>query len=147
MDILKWCQHESLDSDFRTCQDNRVARKGRSAKDEDKTLKSGLSGYYYQGVWRTLDGTAVQQFTTSSAIIQWLSQQLRRRTLPPVAVNQKASSSGTMCSFPPVDVTVGFVYGSREFPNKKKKKKKMDEEEEEKGRRGATSRRVTETRC
>ncbi|CAI5637586.1 NXPE family member 3-like isoform X1 [Oreochromis niloticus] len=30
------------------------------------------SGYYYQGVWRALDGTTVHQFNTSSAITQCL---------------------------------------------------------------------------
>nr|XP_020512931.1 NXPE family member 3-like isoform X6 [Labrus bergylta] len=34
--------------------------------------KSGLSGYYYQGVWRSLGGTKVHQFNNSSAISQCL---------------------------------------------------------------------------
>ncbi|KAM6962010.1 NXPE family member 3-like [Tautogolabrus adspersus] len=34
--------------------------------------KSGLSGYYYQGVWRSLGGTKVYQFNNSSAISQCL---------------------------------------------------------------------------
>uniref|UniRef100_A0A3Q3GIN3 NXPE C-terminal domain-containing protein n=1 Tax=Labrus bergylta TaxID=56723 RepID=A0A3Q3GIN3_9LABR len=34
--------------------------------------KSGLSGYYYQGVWRPLGGTKVHQFNNSSAISQCL---------------------------------------------------------------------------
>uniref|UniRef100_A0A3Q3E284 NXPE C-terminal domain-containing protein n=1 Tax=Labrus bergylta TaxID=56723 RepID=A0A3Q3E284_9LABR len=34
--------------------------------------KSGLSGYYYQGVWRPLGGTKVYQFNNSSAISQCL---------------------------------------------------------------------------
>ncbi|KAM9328476.1 NXPE family member 3-like [Pholidichthys leucotaenia] len=35
-------------------------------------VKSGPSGYYYQGAWRALDGTTVKQFNTSSAITQCL---------------------------------------------------------------------------
>ncbi|CAI5673926.1 unnamed protein product [Oreochromis niloticus] len=35
-------------------------------------MESGPSGYYYQGVWRALDGTTVSQFNTSSAITQCL---------------------------------------------------------------------------
>ncbi|XP_074554902.1 NXPE family member 3-like [Halichoeres trimaculatus] len=34
--------------------------------------KLGTSGYYYQGLWRPLDGTRVQQFPNSSAISQCL---------------------------------------------------------------------------
>ncbi|KAM6962016.1 NXPE family member 3-like [Tautogolabrus adspersus] len=34
--------------------------------------KSGLSGYYYQGVWRSLGGTKVYQFNNLSAISQCL---------------------------------------------------------------------------
>ncbi|KAL3966296.1 DNA polymerase epsilon subunit 1 [Sarotherodon galilaeus] len=36
------------------------------------SMESGPSGYYYQGVWRALDGTTVSQFNTSSAITQCL---------------------------------------------------------------------------
>ncbi|XP_059182124.1 NXPE family member 3-like [Centropristis striata] len=35
-------------------------------------VKSGPSGYYYQGAWRALDGTTVHQFNTASAISQCL---------------------------------------------------------------------------
>uniref|UniRef100_A0A3Q3F0B3 NXPE C-terminal domain-containing protein n=1 Tax=Labrus bergylta TaxID=56723 RepID=A0A3Q3F0B3_9LABR len=38
----------------------------------NKVGKSGLSGYYYQGVWRSLGGTKVHQFNNSSAISQCL---------------------------------------------------------------------------
>ncbi|KAM9328826.1 NXPE family member 3-like isoform 1-T2 [Pholidichthys leucotaenia] len=42
------------------------------AQIKSSIVKSGPSGYYYQGVWRALDGTTVQQFNTSSAISQCL---------------------------------------------------------------------------
>ncbi|XP_035537001.1 NXPE family member 3-like [Morone saxatilis] len=35
-------------------------------------VKSGLSGYYYQGMWQSLGGTTVHQFNTFSAISQCL---------------------------------------------------------------------------
>ncbi|KAM9327718.1 NXPE family member 3-like [Pholidichthys leucotaenia] len=35
-------------------------------------VKSGPSGYYYQGAWRALGGTKVNQFNTSTAITQCL---------------------------------------------------------------------------
>ncbi|XP_060886392.1 NXPE family member 3-like [Labrus mixtus] len=40
--------------------------------DSQGSGKSGLSGYYYQGVWRSLGGTKVHQFNNSSAISQCL---------------------------------------------------------------------------
>ncbi|XP_060885661.1 NXPE family member 3-like isoform X2 [Labrus mixtus] len=40
--------------------------------DSQGSGKSGLSGYYYQGVWRPLGGTKVHQFNNSSAISQCL---------------------------------------------------------------------------
>ncbi|KAM6961549.1 LOW QUALITY PROTEIN: NXPE family member 3-like [Tautogolabrus adspersus] len=46
-------------------------RKGQPGVDGGSG-KSGLSGYYYQGVWRSLDGTKVYQFNNSSAISQCL---------------------------------------------------------------------------
>ncbi|XP_067438040.1 NXPE family member 3-like [Thunnus thynnus] len=39
---------------------------------KSSSVKSGPSGYYYQDVWRALDGTTVRQFNTSSAISQCL---------------------------------------------------------------------------
>ncbi|XP_065807422.1 NXPE family member 3-like, partial [Labrus bergylta] len=45
--------------------------KGQPEVDQGKG-KSGLSGYYYQGVWRSLGGTKVHQFNNSSAISQCL---------------------------------------------------------------------------
>uniref|UniRef100_A0A3Q3FKB7 NXPE C-terminal domain-containing protein n=1 Tax=Labrus bergylta TaxID=56723 RepID=A0A3Q3FKB7_9LABR len=39
---------------------------------ESSNRLSGLSGYYYQGVWRSLGGTKVHQFNNSSAISQCL---------------------------------------------------------------------------
>lgn len=33
---------------------------------------SGLSGYYYQGLWRALGGTKVRQFNTTAAVSQCL---------------------------------------------------------------------------
>ncbi|XP_059211630.1 NXPE family member 3-like [Centropristis striata] len=35
-------------------------------------VKSGPSGYYYQGVWRALDGTTVHQFNSASVIVECL---------------------------------------------------------------------------
>ncbi|KAM6961567.1 NXPE family member 3-like [Tautogolabrus adspersus] len=46
-------------------------RKGQPGVDGVRG-KSGLSGYYYQGVWRSLGGTKVYQFNNSSAISQCL---------------------------------------------------------------------------
>nr|XP_029136356.1 NXPE family member 3-like isoform X1 [Labrus bergylta] len=46
-------------------------RKGQPEVDQGSG-KSGLSGYYYQGVWRSLGGTKVHQFNNSSAISQCL---------------------------------------------------------------------------
>ncbi|KAM6961550.1 NXPE family member 3-like [Tautogolabrus adspersus] len=46
-------------------------RKGQPGVDGGSG-KSGLSGYYYQGVWRSLGGTKVYQFNNSSAISQCL---------------------------------------------------------------------------
>ncbi|XP_007540192.1 NXPE family member 3-like [Poecilia formosa] len=37
-----------------------------------KTMQSSPSGYYYQGAWRSLDGTTVHQFNTITAISQCL---------------------------------------------------------------------------
>ncbi|XP_049891947.1 NXPE family member 3-like isoform X2 [Epinephelus moara] len=39
---------------------------------KSSSVTSGPSGYYYQGAWRALDGTTVQQFNTSSAITECL---------------------------------------------------------------------------
>ncbi|XP_067438181.1 NXPE family member 3-like isoform X2 [Thunnus thynnus] len=39
---------------------------------KSSSVKSGPSGYYYQDMWRALDGTTVRQFNTSSAISQCL---------------------------------------------------------------------------
>ncbi|XP_038595224.1 NXPE family member 3-like [Micropterus salmoides] len=39
---------------------------------KSSSVKSGPSGYYYQGVWRAVGGTTVHQFNTSSAISQCL---------------------------------------------------------------------------
>ncbi|XP_017260089.1 NXPE family member 3 isoform X2 [Kryptolebias marmoratus] len=41
-------------------------------KEENRTAKTRRSGYYYQGAWRALDGTTVQQFNNSAAISQCL---------------------------------------------------------------------------
>ncbi|CAJ1054220.1 NXPE family member 3-like [Xyrichtys novacula] len=46
-------------------------RKGQTGVN-DQSEKSEPSGYYYQGVWRALGGSRVQQFNTSSAISQCL---------------------------------------------------------------------------
>ncbi|XP_065807601.1 NXPE family member 3-like isoform X1 [Labrus bergylta] len=46
-------------------------RKGQPAVNQDSG-KSGLSGYYYQGVWRSLGGFNVNQFNNDSAISQCL---------------------------------------------------------------------------
>ncbi|XP_013856380.1 NXPE family member 3 [Austrofundulus limnaeus] len=40
--------------------------------DNNKTVKTGPSGYYYQDVWRALDGTKVQQFNDSKAVSRCL---------------------------------------------------------------------------
>ncbi|XP_034529892.1 NXPE family member 3-like isoform X2 [Notolabrus celidotus] len=45
---------------------------GQTRVSEDRG-KSEHSGYYYQGVWRALDGTRVQQFNSSSDISQCLN--------------------------------------------------------------------------
>lgn len=39
---------------------------------KSSSVKSGPSGYYYQGVWQAIIGTSVQQFNTSSDISQCL---------------------------------------------------------------------------
>ncbi|XP_050933682.1 NXPE family member 3 isoform X3 [Lates calcarifer] len=39
---------------------------------KNSIVKSGPSGYYYQGVWQSLGGTTVRQFNTSSDITQCL---------------------------------------------------------------------------
>ncbi|XP_059182136.1 NXPE family member 3-like [Centropristis striata] len=41
-------------------------------EEKSSIVKSGPSGYYYQGAWRALDGTTVHQFNTASAITQCL---------------------------------------------------------------------------
>ncbi|XP_041637274.1 NXPE family member 3-like [Cheilinus undulatus] len=45
--------------------------KGQPGLHQD-SWKSGTSGYYYQGVWRSLDGIKFQQFNNASAISQCL---------------------------------------------------------------------------
>ncbi|XP_041636991.1 NXPE family member 3-like isoform X2 [Cheilinus undulatus] len=46
-------------------------RKGQPRTDQGSE-KSGLSGYYYQGVWRSLGDTKVRQFKNASAISECL---------------------------------------------------------------------------
>uniref|UniRef100_UPI0037E842B3 NXPE family member 3-like n=1 Tax=Semicossyphus pulcher TaxID=241346 RepID=UPI0037E842B3 len=46
-------------------------RKGQP-EDKESIGKSGVSGYYYQGVWRALGGIKVRQFNTTSAVNQCL---------------------------------------------------------------------------
>ncbi|KAM4615017.1 NXPE family member 3-like [Polymixia lowei] len=49
-----------------------VLPKENEASSSAGGVKPGASGYYYQGVWQTLEGTAVRQFSDSSAISQCL---------------------------------------------------------------------------
>uniref|UniRef100_A0A3P9PII6 Neurexophilin and PC-esterase domain family, member 3 n=1 Tax=Poecilia reticulata TaxID=8081 RepID=A0A3P9PII6_POERE len=39
---------------------------------KNENMKTGPAGYYYHGVWRTLDGTTVRQFNNATAISQCL---------------------------------------------------------------------------
>ncbi|XP_011611474.2 NXPE family member 3-like isoform X1 [Takifugu rubripes] len=48
-----------------------LRRKKGAAEVKSGNLESPV-GYYYQGVWRALDGTTIQQFHTSSAVCQCL---------------------------------------------------------------------------
>lgn len=45
---------------------------------KSRNVNSGLSGYYYQGLWRALGGTTVRQFNTSSVISQCLKGKVVR---------------------------------------------------------------------
>uniref|UniRef100_A0A3Q3E037 NXPE C-terminal domain-containing protein n=1 Tax=Labrus bergylta TaxID=56723 RepID=A0A3Q3E037_9LABR len=56
------CRHVDLSPPPQRCKPRGNTEQG----------KSGLSGYYYQGVWRSLGGTKVHQFNNSSAISQCL---------------------------------------------------------------------------
>ncbi|KAM9334511.1 NXPE family member 3-like [Symphorus nematophorus] len=49
-----------------------LPKKRDEPKVKSRNETSGLSGYYYEGVWRALDGTPVRQFHSSSAISQCL---------------------------------------------------------------------------
>ncbi|XP_059182356.1 NXPE family member 3-like [Centropristis striata] len=49
-----------------------LPKKQDQSEVKSSIVTSGPSGYYYQGVWRALDGTTVHQFNDASAITQCL---------------------------------------------------------------------------
>ncbi|XP_074518175.1 NXPE family member 3-like [Halichoeres trimaculatus] len=49
-----------------------LPQREEQTRTSENTGKLGPSGYYYQGVWRSLDGTRVQQFDSYSATSQCL---------------------------------------------------------------------------
>ncbi|TWW54213.1 NXPE family member 3 [Takifugu flavidus] len=55
-----------------------TALQNSAAEVKSGNLESPV-GYYYQGVWRALDGTTIQQFHTSSAVCQCLKGKMIHR--------------------------------------------------------------------